>query len=67
MSFLRAPKAPESQTPPNPDDVANRSNDARRRRLLGGGRNATVLGQMAEGASAGGASPRTLTGLNPGG
>jgi len=67
MSFLRAPKAPDPQATPDPADAANRVNDARRRRVLGGGRNATVLGQMVEGASAGGGSPRTLTGLNPGG
>lgn len=64
MSFLRAPKQPAPLATPDPADTANRVDDARRKRLLNGGRNATVLGEMAQGASSGRSSPNTLTGLN---
>lgn len=66
MSFLRPPKQPAPVATPDPADTANRVEDARKRRLLGGGRNGTVLGDMVAGASAGRASPNTLTGLNGG-
>ncbi|TCS14552.1 hypothetical protein [Caulobacter sp. BK020] len=66
MSFLRPPKQPAPVATPDPADTANRIDDARRRRLLGGGRNGTVLGQMVEGAAASRSSPNTLTGLNGG-
>lgn len=66
MSFLRPPKQPAPVATPDPADTANRVDDARRRRLLGGGRNGTVLGDMAQGVSATRTSPNTLTGLNGG-
>lgn len=53
----RNPTTPQA---PNVNDTANRMDDAERRRLLAGGRNATRTSSTA--APAGGARP-TLTGL----
>lgn len=51
---------PKAGAVPNPGDVENRLDDQERRRLSGGGRNATRTSSTA--APAGGARP-TLTGL----
>ena len=51
---------PKPGAAPNPGDLANRQDDAERRRLLAGGRGATRVSTT--GAPAGGARP-TLTGL----
>lgn len=68
MGFLRQPKQAETVATPNPEDTANRVNNERKRRLAGGGRNATALSAMAAATSpTGRQSPNTLTGLNGGG